>query len=337
MGFLNTSSTIIRRSDKGMFFIRLDDGIVFDYFNNQNELISSQRISPKKDIDFTNINFTLDKHDNIYGIYDDSNLILIEIPNYSSEISKKEIISYDNKKFDISFPYINCLDDSIHILYYVYNMNNSDTCALFHHYKEKDTWIENKIDFIDNIILDNFSVISNRNSLVVFYFKLVNSHEQLFFSQFNSSNSTWSTPIQITNSDNSKIYLSVLKDSMNFYHISFCENIDSGYVVRYLNGYLSEGKFDIEVSSSITSPSTCMYPSLLQKGSIIYIMWVEFGKLKTSISYDFGKTWSKHKIDEFSIEEDFIRSSFISNYKDDIPYNVSSVFTTPSIVEILGF
>lgn len=337
MSFFNNCSTIIRRSNKDMFFIRLEDGITFDYFNCENELVSSQKIFPKTNIDFTNFYLSLDKDDNIYGIYNDGSLFMIEIPKDSTKVSSKEFLSYDNEKFDISFPYIKCLDDSTHILYYVYDTNYSNACALFHHYKQRDCWIENKIDFIDNILLDDFSVISNQNSLVVFYFKLVDYHEELFFSQFNSSNLTWSKPIQITNSGNNKVYLSILKDSMNFYHISFCEKIDSGYVVRYINGYLNEGSFDIEISNSLTKPSTCMYPSLLKKGSIIYLMWVDFGRLNTSISYDLGKTWSNQKTDEFSVEDDFVRARFISNYKDDLPYNASCIFTTSSAVEILGF
>ena len=62
--------------------------------------------------------------------------------------------------------------------------------------------------------------------------------------------------------------------------------------------------------------------------SHIYIMWVNYNRLHTSISNDLGKTWSDHKIDESSLEEEFTRSLFYSNYKYDLDYNTTSVFTT---------
>ena len=54
-------------------------------------------------------------------------------------------------------------------------------------------------------------------------------------------------------------------------------------------------------------------------------MWVNFGKLYTSFSEDLGKTWSDPKIDEFSLEENFIRANFYSNYKEDLSYTVLEV------------
>ena len=57
-------------------------------------------------------------------------------------ISKKDILTYDSKKFDIMFPYINVINNSIHIIYYVYNNNSTNTCALFHHYYNNGVWIE---------------------------------------------------------------------------------------------------------------------------------------------------------------------------------------------------
>ena len=337
MSFINNCSTIIRRSNKDMFHIYNNNGIYLDIFDKNNSLRNSKKVFDSSIIDFTKTYFTLDKSDNIYGICSNNNLTLLEMLNDSNEFSKNEIIKYNNTKFNILFPYIKILNDNIHIIYYVYNNSSTNTTALFHHYRCNNVWMENKIDFINHIILDDFIVLWSQNSPILFYFNLVDGFEEVFMSRFNCSTLTWSSPVQITNSKKSKLYLSVLKDSMNFYHITFCENIENGYAVKYINGYLNENSLDVNISTYISGPSTCMYPTLIKYKSTLYLMWVNYGKLITSFSTDLGKSWNEHKIDDFSIEEDFARAKFISNYKEDLPYNLNSVFTTCSEIGLLGF
>lgn len=337
MSFINKCFNIIRRSQKDVFNIKLDNNIIFDYFDKNNNLISTKTLSLNTPIDFTNCYFSLDKYDNIYGIYKDNSLKMIEIKNGTTDISQRDILTYNYKKFNISFPYINVLDNNIHIIYYVYNNNSTNTCALFHNYNYNGVWIENKIDFINHMVLDKFVVTLSQDCPIVFYFNLIDGYEEIFFSRFNISTFSWSSPIQITNSKKNKLYLSVLKDSMNFYHFTFSENTDSGYSVKYINGYLSENGFEINSSSYITEPSTCMYPTLLKYNSLLYLMWVNYNRLYTSVSDDLGKSWSTPKVDEFSTIEDFTRASFVSNYIEDLPYNPTGVFTTYDDIGILGF
>ncbi|MGL4914542.1 MAG: hypothetical protein ACRC3Y_19140 [Romboutsia sp.] len=337
MSFINNCSTIIRRSNKEMFCVHYDSGIVFDYYNEHGNYVSSKKIKENRFVDFTNSYFTLDKYDNIYGIYNNNGLKMIDVPKYSNSINEKPILDYDVNKFNILFPYIHTVDDSIHIIYHVFNNNSSNSSALLHHYRHNGLWVENKIDFVNQVIADNFIVIWVQNSPIIFYFNLVNGYEELFFSRFNSSTVTWSNPIQITNNKKNKLYLSVIKDNMNFYHIVFCENSGNGYAVKYINGYLNENSLDIDTSTYITGPSTCMYPSFIKEKSKLYIMWVNYGRLHTSYSTDLGKSWSEHTIDDSSLEDDFVRANFFSNFESDNIYNVGSVFTIHDDIGLLGF
>ncbi len=336
MSFINNCSTIIRRSTKDMFNFYLDEKLCYDYFNQEGNLIFSTSIIDLP-LDFTTSYFSLDENDSLYGVYADNALKLLEIPKESSDFIQRDIVTYNYENFNILFPYIKKFNDDLHIFYYVYNNASTNECALFHHYRHDGVWLENKIDFINHVVLDNFTVLWIQHSPVIFYFNLVNRYEEIFSSRFNLNTLTWSRPIQITNSNKNKIYLSVLKDNMNFYHFTFCEKIDNGYAVKYINGYLMDDKLDLGVSTYVTGPSTCMYPSLIKNDSSLYLMWVNYNRLNTSISTDLGKTWSEHDIDEFSIEDDFTRARFVSNYKDDLPYNSTSLFTTHNNVEILGF
>ncbi len=336
MGFINTQSTIIRKSSKNIFNIYNDRCLKFDLFDGKNNFISSISLDKYKNIDFTNSYFSLDKDDSIYGIYKDNALKILELDS-NNEIYTNDVLLYDANKFDIMYPYIKMINGSIHILYYVFNKNNSNTCALVHHFYRDGVWKENKIDFIQHNILDKFTVAFKNNSLVVFYLNLVNGFEEVFFSKFDMDKLKWSTPNQITNSNKSKIYLSVLEDDTNFYHIAFCENLNNGLRVKYINGHLDRNTFNINTSNYITGPSVCMYPNILRHDNSIYIMWVNFNKLYTSVSTDLGKTWSDHSIDEYSMEEGFCISNFISNYLGDKSYNSTAVFSIYKNIDILGF
>ena len=141
---------------------------------------------------------------------------------------------------------------------------------------------------------------------------------------------------QVTNSGYNKLYLSAIRDNINFYHICFCEYENNGYIVKYINGYLSENKFNLKTSSYLSEPSTCMYPELIKNNSKLLLSWVNYNKLFTCTSTNDGLTWSKPNIDEYSLEDNFIRSTFYSNYKDDLEYNISHVFSTLNDVGILG-
>ncbi|MGL5329518.1 MAG: hypothetical protein ACRDD7_09625, partial [Peptostreptococcaceae bacterium] len=318
-------------------FINLDDEISYKYYDSSGKYIFSDTLKNASSINFSNTYFTLNNLDEIYGIYCDNSLKMMFLPSNSSSFIESEILSYDYTKFEISFPFLNIINDNIHIFYYVYSIDSINTCALFHHVKHNNIWTENKIDFIEHIVLDNYNIVWNQDIPIIFYFNLVNGFEELFFSKFNTNTLSWSNPIQITNSKRNKVYLNIIKDSMNFYHITFCEEINNGYAVKYLNGYLNDDMFKIDTFNYINSPSLCMYPSLLKKNSELFITWIEFGRLYTNKSIDLGKTWSKHNIEMLDDKEAFIRSKFFSNYDKDKQFNVNSVFTTIDDIGLLGF
>ena len=337
MSFINQNSFIIRKSNKHLVNIYFTNNLCLDFYNSSNELTHSTTLTNFIPSQSSYINFTLSNNDLIQGIYKKDNLKLLSISNSDNSISQCDLLSYNNKKFNIIFPFFKNIDNSYHILYYLYNNSSRNTCVLFHHYCTNGVWIENKIDFINHIVLDNFTVLWSNNSPIVFYFNLVNGFEEVFFSRFNINSSTWSKPCQITSSKKHKIYLSVIKDSMNFYHITFCENIDNGYSVRYLNGFLNDLGFSFETDLFITGSSSCMYPSLIKENNKLNLMWVNFNRLYTCSSDDFGTTWSDHSIDEISIENDFTMSKFLSNYKEDSCFNLSNTFNIYKSIDILGF
>lgn len=337
MSFINECCAIIRRSDKDMFYIYLEtDGLCYNYYDANGYIVHKNKIISDIDLDFTKYSFSLDKNNNIYCIYCNNSLQVLQCNEGSSMFTQKEYITYDYNKFGLIFPYVKYIDKNSHIFYYVFNNNSSNTCALFHNYKHNDYWIENKIDFINYIVLNNFIILWNKSVPTVFYLNLINGCEEVFCARFNIESLTWREPLQITNTGKNKIYLSGIKDSINFYHLCFCEYEGSGYIVKYVSVYLNENKFNLHTSSCLSPPCACMYPSIIKVRNTILVSWVNFNKLFTCSSKNFGKSWSKPIVDDYSTQDKFIRASFDSNYEEDLKYNVSHVFSTINDVGILG-
>lgn len=337
MSFINERCAIIRRSYKDMFYMYLDmDGLYYNYYDVRGYIVHRDKLISDTNLDFTRYSFSLDKDNNVYCIYCDKSLQVLECKDNSYVFTQREYVTYNYKKFNLAFPYVKYTHGNPHIFYYVFNNNSTSTCALFHHYKHNDYWIENKIDFINHIVLDSFTVLWNESVPTIFYFNLVNGCEEVFASRFNLGTFTWSDPVQITNTGKNKLYLSGIRDSINFYHLCFCENEENGYAVKYVSGYLNENKFNLDTSSYLCEPSTCMYPSIVKVDNTLFVSWVNFNKLLTSNSKNSGQSWSQPVIDEYSAEDKFIRSSFYSNYEEDLKYNVSNVFSTLNDVGILG-
>lgn len=335
MSFFNECYYILRNSNKDMLVINSNNGIVYDYLT-KSEVSSSSNSLTNSQIDFTNYYFDIDFEDTIYGIFNDTSINIVKFNNFNNRFYCLNKIEYDYKNFNIDFPYIHFVGDDIHISYYL-TSKSSTTTVLFHHYRHDNKWTESKIDFINTPVLDNFIVFFNQDTPTIFYLKDYNGFPQIFTSTFNISMSNWSTPLQITDSSTSKIYLSVIKDYLNFYHITFSESNENGYSVKYINGYLNSNSFEITLSKYITYPSDCVFPTLIKHGKTIYLMWVEHKLLYTSFSKDLGLSWNEFIQDEFGMTSKFIRSYFKSNYANDFDYNCNTLFISKDDISILGF
>lgn len=334
MGFFNECSYVIRKSNKDMILIKSENGLRYKYFKNSNSIVHSESITLVP-IDFSNYYFDIDSNDNVYGIFLDSKINILKLNNDSNKFLTLHTIDYDSENYTITFPYIKFINNTIHIFYYLTNKDCATT-ILFHHYNNGKQWFENKVDFINLPVLDNFTIYFNEKVPTIFYFKENNEFPQVYCTNFNLSNLSWNDPICITNSLENKIYLSVLKDKLNFYHITYCESNDFKYSIKYLNGYLNNNSFDESVNKFITDGSLYLYPSILKYNSSIFISYVHKNILYTCYSDDLGCSWSESYEDEFSINDKFIRACFKSNYLSDKDYISTNVFVSKDPFGILG-
>ncbi|MCR1824361.1 hypothetical protein, partial [Terrisporobacter muris] len=206
-------------------------------------------------------------------------------------------------------------------------------CAyIIHLYKSSNICKKTRIDFINYSILTNFVITYNNNVPTIFYFKLIDRHEELFSSTFNENLYAWSSPKQITNSKKDKIYLSAIIDNENNYHIVFAENNKNKYYCKYIQGNFMDNNFTISSEKYISKNSMCVFPNLISTCSKIYIQWIEYFDLYTSESLDSGKSWSKPKLNHSASDLPFQRYEFRSN--NNI-YNTSTIYALKNYSPLL--
>ncbi|MFI3209668.1 MAG: hypothetical protein R3Y64_01240 [Peptostreptococcaceae bacterium] len=334
MSFINNFSTIIRKSNEEIIHIYEDGKLHLNFFDENNYMTNNKILDHLNQVDSSYCHFSLIKDDTVYGIFKDEALKMIEIDE--NKISTKTILSYNNYKYDILYPYINLINNEIHIFYYVFDNKSNTNCMLIHHHYKNDYWRETRIDKVSLKVINNYEVVVLNEGPMVFYMSTVNSVEEIFCSKFNYNTLRWSKPQQITSSGKNKIYLSVLEDN-NVFHITFCENENSCYSVKYINGRLdAKENFNLDISSFVSPPSACIYPSILKEEDTISILWVDFNKIYKAVSNDFGRTFGEITVDDFSANENFSMSKFLSNSSKDMSYKSSNVFSLYKDISILG-
>ena len=115
MSFINERYAIIRRSDKNMFYMYLgNDGLYYNYYDADGCIVHKGKLISDMDLDFTKYSFSLDKDDNIYCIYCDNSLQILECKNNSF------IFTIKRSNETLFFSYYLSLPLSI-IMYFLYS------------------------------------------------------------------------------------------------------------------------------------------------------------------------------------------------------------------------
>lgn len=323
MPFIDKTSILIENSiDQNLNLFELKDNIIYTKLDSNLNVIDSNILIDGR-FSFIDIWLDIDNYSNIYGILNNKKGRLENLTIDNNNLKKDTIIKYDYKNFLIKFTYIKNIKNENHIVYYSINKKDPYNAYLIHIYESPNIIKKTRIDFINYNILSNFVITYNSNIPTIFYFKIINRAEELFTSTFDIDNYTWSTPIQITNSKKSKIYLSAIKDDKDNYHIVFAENNSNKYLCKYIRCNISDNNFYISIEKYISTHSMCIFPNLISKGSEIYIQWIEYFDLYSSKSSDYGKSWSDSKINSYVSDLNFQRYEFRSNSNF---YNTTAIY-----------
>ena len=324
MAFINTLHRVIRKSNKDILnFYISNNNLFLKEFNAKKGCNTSIKLI--ENIEDYLININIDSNDKVYGIATPENGdVLYLYTDNENIIREKKLFSYDSEKYSLIYPYIKKSESTLHIIYLFQSIYNESIYSLFSHYFDGENWHENNIDFVSaHPFVTPFAVTFMSNNPTVFYFK----DDEIFACSFKGNEKAWTSPTQITNTHNKKIYFSVLQDDKNLIHITWSEFINEHLVVRYTNGAFNNKGFHSLKITNISEPSNCSYPTVAKIKDILWNMWVQFDRLYSCYSIDNGITWSKPSIDSKSYEEDFIRYKFLTNHASDLShFKVDNIF-----------
>lgn len=333
MCFSRDFITIVKNRNQDLYKIDSQNGLNISKYNSEGTLIYSKKIC-QYNYTFIDYWFDIDSNDNIYGVINNKQGSLMYILIKNKIIIRKQLLHYDNSKMFIKFIYFNKRDNSKNLLYYYADNYAPLKCNLIHYYYNGQEWHKNVIDSVNNTTLTNYVVIYDNNSTMnVLYHKLCNNFEQLFLSYFDKQSLSWSEPIQITNSQSNKIYLSAIIDKNNKFHILFSEKNLYKYECSYISGFIAKNQFNLLHYNTLGSCTACSFPSIIEKDSKISAQWSEYNNLYVCSTNNSGDSWGPVIINSEAFSNPFTCCSY-KKIKNEI--NSNSVFIDLNTLKIIG-
>ncbi len=339
MGFLNNVHTIIRKSNGNLFDFYIEDQCLFSRefvwkkgWNEPDKLLED---TLKNQFDIK-----IDNQDMLYGVINNNRGEVIYLDSKKGKINYKIFFEFDSTKYMLVYPRILKIDPKIHITYYLQNNENKTMWAMINHYFDGETWHQNKVDMISaNPVINPFYMTNSYELTSIFYINQVNGVEEITLRDFNVDSKNWMDKKEITSTKNPKLYLDVLKDNSDIYHIAWVEFIKENLVVRYKKFNIKDNNSNSHNVITLSQPSNCTFPTIIKTNKTLWVVWVQMNKLYSCFSLDEGKTWSNPKIDSKSLDVNFIRYRFCSNHPNDTDnFKLNNTFGTykPSI-SFIGF
>ena len=335
MSFIKQSSILIRNSLNDLYTVSVENGISINYVNSNFEIKKNKKIL--SDISsLSTIYFDIASNNDIYGLFTEKNKFLNYLHINSSTIYKTLILKYDTNKYKIKFPFIKHLDDKVHIIYYEINKKKSHFSTLVHYYKKNNIWVKSNIDFLNYTLLNNFEVIINESNLKIYYFKLIDRYEELFVATYSFDKEKWDTPIQITFSKKTKVYLSVLIDSKNIYHIVYSEKNQNQFYCKYINLFFENKIPHIQSNIFLSTKIPSLFPNLIKYNDILYCQWMEYNHLYSTCSLNNGESWTDIKLFNEIYNYSFTQFIFKSNANKDELLNAPKFYSYTNSLKLLG-
>ena len=317
MSFKRVFNVLLRKSDKTISRVEFKNGISIYNYDSSFMLYSSKEIinGSHRFIDGW---FDIGTDDGIYGLINSKLGSLIYVYSLNNTLAKSNVLQFDPKKYAIKFPYIKKIDNTINILYYLITPSKPNSCTLYHYYYSNNKWHSTSICTLDYFILTNFVVTYENGIPSIFFLNRIKNYEELFVTTFDSLSKTWTTPYKITNTKKSKVYLSIIKDEHNTYHISYSENSENKYRCIYFNGLFKNNIFETNPNYIVFEETiTCSFPTLLKYKSQLILQYIDNNELYSSTSSLSGEKWTNPNVNIKSSKNTFIRYDYKSNCKED--------------------
>ncbi len=282
-----------------------------------------------KDV-FSEFDIEIDNKGDIYLLYqnDEMNLILKILKGEKIETIKLT----DNPIGEIVYLNMAMIDEKINILYAITTIEK-DNYKIYHHYYYRNKWSTFIVDEInEERILNPIKIIKEDKNMVLLYIK----GKDIFIKTFSFKDLKWSENIKITNTQNEKLFLDMIKVD-DIFHMIYCEFIDDSLVVKYKQFNFKNISYSIIQENILSKKGSPSYPTLISYKDEIWATWIELGKVYSRALNKDAEDWGALYLWEESINKDIIRYKYIEKNKSEdilLDYSFGKVYPE---VQFLGF
>lgn len=312
MAFYNDKGYIINDSLSNVHVILESKNFIKLYTFNAEKNKSKETILVEEKINEFDV--TIDNNDIMYLVYQtvDGSLWLLTINN--GEINKSILIEGPvQRMYNLNI----FIGDDINIIYCVPSEKTKDEYRILHHCYNGEEWQTLEVGNIKvREIINEFAIVKSENNIILTYYNVKDNYEQIYIKAFDLIDKKWGKSIQLTNSQNNKLYLDIFIKPQNLLHLVYSEYDGGNLHIKYCKFEICENKILLKSESYLSDPCNCSYPTFIFEEEKLWIVWTEYNHLISLYSLDYGDTWSKTYHWSESEKYDFLRYKFLSNNKN---------------------
>lgn len=306
--FLNHKSILVTDSQNNLFnYIWKDNEIIEIYFDGKSDKVIKNVIHKDCTDQF---DVEIDNSDKIYIVFQKNDGTIL-LGSSAEDNWEFETISdeFEAKIFNINLFKIY---EELHFMYCVHSFDDTNYYRLYHHILDND-WVSlDVVDFTVNNILNPFQIVVTDNEMLLAYYDLNGTNEQIYIKVFDILSRVWNKEILVTENEK-KLYLDMILTEDNMLHITYSKLRDFNYIVNYEKYKYEDNMIQKISNTEISSPANCTYPTLVKYNNKLWNIWTEYDYIASCFSEDMGLTWSNPFMWKISKKENFVRYKYKSN------------------------
>jgi len=289
MGFQQSNQTLVKLSNGVLwrFWHTRNKGIQYRILGEDQEWSIEESLAPEAMEDFS---LGVDDKDHIHLIYQTKKGEIRYMRYNGSTWSSQVLSTFEPSKHIIRYPTIMATSQKIHVIFAMGTAFNVGLWSLFHYYWNGNAWSQYEIcRFTGGKHIGSFQIDSHEGDIHLCYRGMDDHYFQIYYTRFTDNYSIWSTPENISNSQEDCAYPSLLADDEGYIHFCWSALADANMHVYYCKKSLFSLRASSQKAEMISDGfSNCIYPILTIANRRLWALWVQNNQIR-------GSSWNKEE------------------------------------------
>lgn len=292
MGFQQSNQTLIKLSSNVLwrFWHTRNKGIQYRILEEDQDWSTEQSLAPEAMEDFS---VGVDDKDHIHLIYQTKKGEIRYMRHNGSTWGSQVLSTFEPSKHIIRYPTILAANQKIHVIFAMGTAFNVGLWSLFHYYWNGNAWSQFEIcRFTGGKHIGSFQIDTYDGDIHLCYRGMDDQHFQIYYTRFTEDYSIWSTPENISNSQEDCAYPSLLADNEGNIHFCWSALADANMHVYYCKKSLFSLRTSSQKAEMISDGfSNCIYPILTITNHRLWALWVQNNQIRGASWYKEGNHW----------------------------------------------